>query len=81
MVKFHSSGLAGGHKYVGSYQNLVVCMSVVSRKAKFFALLLKFWYRQMFASGVDTINTNAVVVGLAPPQFDYQHMNDAFRCA
>lgn len=30
--------------------------------------------------GVDTSEPNAVVVGLAPDHFNYQKLNEAFRC-
>jgi ribonucleotide monophosphatase NagD (HAD superfamily) len=28
---------------------------------------------------IDTNNPNAVVVGLSPNKFDYEHLNDAFK--
>ena len=30
-------------------------------------------------TGLDTTNPNAVVVGLAPDYFNYEHLNQAFR--
>ena len=30
-------------------------------------------------TGLDTTNPNAVVVGLAPDYFTYEHLNQAFR--
>ena len=31
-------------------------------------------------AGLDMTNPNAVVVGLAPDYFNYEHLNKAFRC-
>ncbi|ELT92645.1 hypothetical protein CAPTEDRAFT_182467 [Capitella teleta] len=41
-------------------------------------LLLEECAKEDF-EGVDTSNPNAVLVGLAPSVFDYEHLNEAFR--
>jgi hypothetical protein len=49
-------------------------LCLIHKKSK-----LKYLKTCFHFKGVDTSNPNAVLIGLAPEKFNYEHLNEAFR--